>query len=351
MKEPKVIIIILNYNGKKVLQQCVEAVSKQTYSNFQTIIVDNGSIDDSLSTVTNGEYDVTIIKLATNTGYAGGNNTGIQYALSKNPEYVVCLNYDTIPDRNWLKELVQTAEQEERIGMVSSKAYFTDGKTINNAGLALDKQIFHYNEGGVSLGYGLTDSQAPMYSEDIDIFCASGVAPLYRASALMRIRKVSNEFFDKDFFAYAEDLDLGYRIRLLGYTAKLSSRASLIHLHSFTLGAASPMKTYYVERNVLLTAMKNLPMKSLLAFPFRNIRAKLKYATSNSSVKKLKSSTSTTTVLKIIAKAHLSALLLLPKMLRKRHQILGGRKVRPETIKTWFKKYAKSETNTPQHVA
>jgi len=323
MKNEKTAIIIVNWNGKKFLKNCLNAVFKQTYKNFDVYFVDNGSVDDSSKYVRENFLKVKIIQLDKNYGFAKGNNKGIEEAFKdKKVEYIVCLNNDTIVDKNWLKELIKTAEKNEKIGAVSSKAYFKDEKTIQNAGLIFSKSIQINKKGGISLGYGLTDKEAPELSNDIEIFAPSGVAPLYKRAVLEKLLLGDKEIFDEDFFAYSEDLDLGFRIKNLKYISYLASNAKLVHLHSQTAGKESLFKVYYCERNVILTAIKNLPIYDLLLFSFRNIGLKISYLfNKNDSVEKLKKNIGFLGMFWILIKANIAALFLMPKMLVKRWRI------------------------------
>ncbi|MDZ7799151.1 MAG: glycosyltransferase family 2 protein [Patescibacteria group bacterium] len=319
----KAAIIIVNWNGKRFLKNCLNSVFNQTYKDFDVYFVDNGSVDGSSNYVKKNFPKVKIIKLDKNYGFAKGNNEGIKEAFKdKKVEYIVCLNNDTIVDKNWLKELVRTAEKSEKIGAVSSKAYFKDGKNIQNAGLIFSKALQINKLGGISLGYGKTDDEIPKLSHDCEIFCPGGVAPLYKREVLEYLYKRDREIFDEDFFAYVEDLDLGIRIKNLGYTSYLSSKARLIHLHSQTGGVASPFKAYYGERNKILTAIKNLPFFDLILFPFRNIRLKFSYFfKKHESVEKLNENIGFIKMFWIVVKANLSALGLMPKILIKRIKI------------------------------
>ncbi len=311
----KAVIIIVNWNGKKYLENCLSSVFKQTYKNFDVYFVDNGSVDGSSDYVRKNFKKVKIIQLDKNYGFAKGNNEGIKEAFKdKKVEYIVCLNNDTIVDKNWLKELVKTAEKDEKIGMVSSKAFFKDGK-IQNAGLIFSKALQINKEGGISFGYGEEDKG--IYKRETEIFAPGGVASLYKRKMLEEIG-----LFDEDYFAYAEDLDLGFRGRLAGWKAFLSPKATLIHLHSQTGGVASEFKAYYSERNTLFTAVKDFSLKDLLLFPFYDLKLKLSYLEKeNNSVKKLKNNIGFSGLLWILIKARLSLLYNLPKLLRKRWRI------------------------------
>jgi GT2 family glycosyltransferase len=319
----KAAIIIVNWNGDRFLKNCLSAVLNQSYKNFTVYLVDNGSKDSSLSLVKENFPQIQIIALKMNTGYAQGNNIGIRKALKdKKISYVVCLNNDTVVSKNWLSSLIKTAQSKKNIGAVSSKAYFSDGETIQNAGLEFTKTLQINRPGGISVGFGKTDKDMPELSRAREVFAAGGVAPLYTRDVLEKLITRDGEIFDEDFFAYAEDYDLGFRIRSFGYKACLSANAKLIHLHSQTSGVASPLKAFYCERNAYLVAIKNLPFIDLILFPFRNAVLKTSYFfKKNHSVKILQTRIGLLNVLQILIKAHISTLLLLPKMLKKRRKI------------------------------
>ena len=117
----KAAIVIVNWNGKKFLRNCLDSVYKQTYKNFQLYFVDNGSIDGSSEFVKENYPRTMIMQLDKNYGFAKPNNIAIKEAFKdKSVEYIVCLNNDTIVDKNWLKELIKTALKDKKIGAVSS---------------------------------------------------------------------------------------------------------------------------------------------------------------------------------------------------------------------------------------
>jgi GT2 family glycosyltransferase len=342
MKSNKAAIIIVNWNGKKFLKNCLNSVYKQTYKNFQVYFVDNGSIDNSSDYIKKNFSKTKIIQLNKNYGFAKPNNIGIKEAFKdKQVKYIVCLNNDTIVNKNWLKELIKTAEKDKEIGMVSSKAYFPEGR-IQNAGLCLERALQINKPGGISLGYGLKDEEILELNKEIEIFAPGGVAPLYKRKMLEELYNLSKEYFDEDFFAYAEDLDLGFRGRLLGYKAILSPNSKLIHFHSQTGKVASPLKAYYTERNIILTVIKDFLILNLLKFQYYNLTLKIDYSLKrNESIERLYSKRGFLGILWIMLKVYLSVLYYLPKMLMKRWRIQKNKKVLKQEINNWFKKFSK----------
>ena len=328
-------IIIVNWNGKKYLKDCLDAVFNQKYENFEVILVDNGSEDDSVEFVIKNYPETKIIKLKENTGYARGNNYGIEEALKdKNNSYIVLLNNDTIIDKNWLIELIKTAESDEKIGMAGSKALFKDGK-VQTIGLSLEKNIHGYKEGGISIGYNEDGSR---FNKEIEIFTPSGVSALYKREVIEKIG-----LFDENYFCYAEDLDLGIRARLVGYKCIYNPKSKLIHLHSKTAGFGSPFKAFYTKRNAYFIAFKYFTPYYLITFPFRdfylNIGQILK-KDNYKSVKEFKKKEGILGFFKLSFKICYSVIINLPKMIIKRYEIRKKYKINHKILKDYFNKFS-----------
>lgn len=317
MKNPKVSIIIVNWNGKKWLENCLSSVYKQSYKNFEVYFVDNGSIDKSSDFVRKKFPGVKIIQLSKNTGFAEGNNIGIREAFKdKQVKYIVCLNNDTIVDKNWLNELIKTAENNQNVGAVGSIALHSNEK-IQTAGIQIRKDLLLSEDwlGQMSLGH---NQNKIAFKEELPIFAPSGVSALYPKKVLIDVG-----LFDKDFFAYCEDIDLGFRITGAGYSCFLSPKSNLIHFHSGTGIIASPFKAYYSKRNSYFVAIKNYNLFDLFLFPFRDLSWNIKSffsKKSGSSVNKFKVKNGNSKLLIIMLKVYFSVLVNLPKMLIKRYR-------------------------------
>lgn len=313
-KKGKVAIIIVNWNGKKFLNDCLSAVYKQSYGNFNLYFVDNGSIDKSVDFVKRKFSKAKIIKLDKNYGFAKGNNVGIKAAFKdKTVEYIVCLNNDTIVARNWLKELVRSVNYKKKFDMINSKTCFSDGR-IQTIGLRFEKNLIGDKLGGLSIGYGEKSAE---YNNPVEVYCPSGVSALYSRRLLENVG-----LFDEDFFAYAEDLDLGMRAREKGYKCLFSPQSKLIHLHSQSSGgAASPLKAYLTKRNSYFVALKNFNLFNLLLFPLRDFLWNAKSLfdkDGEKSANKLKKRVGLINIFKIMIKVYLAVLIYAPKMFFKR---------------------------------
>ena len=240
---PKVSVVIVNWNGKKFLKDCLDSLRKQKYKNFQIIFVDNNSSDGSIEFVKEFKkyMKIKIIKLNKNYGFAKPNNIGFDYAIKTKSKYVAILNNDTIVDKNWLTELVKVVESDNRIGSCACKILKLDG-SIDSAGM-----LFHKN------------CMPSPRTEDIkeEVFGAPGAAALYRVEMLKDI-KLGNDYFDSDYKFYQEEFDLSWRALLRGWKCIYVPSAIVTHIGSGTGRKMPNIVKYHLERNRIWTITKNL---------------------------------------------------------------------------------------------
>ena len=247
-------VIIANLNGEKYLADCLQSLAEQTFRDFEVIVVDNGSTDNSLALLKKDFPWVKVISLEKNTGFAQGNNIGFG---ASSYEYVATLNNDTIVDRGWLQALYEAAETDRNIGMVASKIFLgREGREIDSAGMLI------YPDGMTrQRGHGEEDNG--QFDGTREVLFPSACAALYRNDMLKEIG-----YFDEDFFSYCEDADLGLRARLAGWKAVFAPAATVMHLYSRTSGRYSAFKAYHVERNHFWVLLKDFPLSYILLFPF-----------------------------------------------------------------------------------
>jgi GT2 family glycosyltransferase len=253
-------VIILNWNGARLLPACLSALALQTYRDFRLVLVDNGSIDGSGRLLDDLERSsaprwlpaplpnsTCIIRNTDNLGFAEGNNVALRDAGSP---YVALLNNDAITDPNWLAELVGTvASAPAAVGMIASTMVFSHrpdvvasaGVRIHRDGVALDRAM------------GLPLRALEAWGER-PVFGPSAGAALYR-TALLR----DTGLFDSRFFSYLEDADLAWRARSRGWRAIHNPRARVLHEYSATGGHNSPFKTTLIARNRVWLLYKNMP--------------------------------------------------------------------------------------------
>lgn len=238
---PKVSVVIVNWNGRRWLESCLPALAGQTYRQFEIILVDNGSEDDSVAWLAEHWPDVRVLTLTQNTGFAAANNRGIEVASGT---WIATLNNDTVVNSNWLANLVASADGPE-VGMVASMVVFWDEPgRVDAAGIEVDVAGMAWNR-----GHGRRVDEIPVVDE---VFGPNGAAALYRRQMLAEIGA-----FDEDYFAYYEDVDLAWRARRAGWRCRYAPAAVVRHWHSATGGQSPWLKTYLVSRNRLWTIIKN----------------------------------------------------------------------------------------------
>src|SRR5581483_11916642 len=224
---PLVSVVVVTWNGRKHLAACLDALARQAFRDFETVVVDNGSRDGSADLVASAYPSVRLIRSPTNLGFAAGNNLGIRATGSR---YVATLNNDAVPEPGWLGALVEAAERDAALGSVASKMVFAhDASTINSCGIALYPVGIAWDLWG---GY-----PSEMVGRPRRVFGACAGAALYRRAMLEDVG-----LFDEDYFAYLEDVDLAWRARLRGWDTLLAPDAVVRHAHAGTLGEGSPLK-------------------------------------------------------------------------------------------------------------
>lgn len=251
----KVSIVIPNYNGEKFLDICLKSLYSQEYKDFEIIIVDNASTDNSIEYLQNLN-NIKLIKLDKNYGFSKAVNEGIKAASG---EFVVLLNNDTEATKSWLKNLVKCIEKDNKIFSCSSKMLrYHEKNLIDDAGDEYNILGWSYKrgDGKDKLSYGLKDKS---------IFSSCGGAAIYRKSTLKEIG-----LFDEDFFAYLEDIDISYRALIFGYKNLYCSTAEVYHIGSATSGSRyNDFKARLTARNNLFVIYKNMPLLQLIInFPF-----------------------------------------------------------------------------------
>jgi GT2 family glycosyltransferase len=247
--EPLVSVVIVTWNGRRFLETCLEAVRAQDGVAFETILVDNGSSDGSAEYVEQRFPWVRVIRLATNRGFAGGNNAGVREARGR---YVAFLNNDTAAALGWLRALLAGVDEASRFMLVSSRiVYMHDPGVVDSAGDGMLRWggAFKHHHGG----------PAAEVSESREVFGVCGAACLMPKAVFDELGG-----FDEDFFASHEDVDLSYRARLGGYRCRYVADAVVRHHGSGTLGKVSPFAVFHGQRNLEWMYFKNTPASLLV---------------------------------------------------------------------------------------
>lgn len=232
MNSPLVSIIILSYNSRRYIQKCLDSVVAQDYPDTEILIVINGATDgsDELIREKYGRLkNFQVLQPGENLWFSRGNNYAIPQARG---EYILVLNQDTILERNFVSLLVLELESDPALGSVTGKLlhykFDIDSKTkiLDSTGIEIFKTRRVIDRGQWEIDLG-------QYDADTEIFGASGAAAMYRRRALEEIKLPKGsggfEYFDEDFIAYKEDVDLSWRLQLAGYKCRYLPRARIYH--------------------------------------------------------------------------------------------------------------------------
>lgn len=244
---PKVTVVIVNWNGEVFLERCLAALMNQTVTPHEIILVDNASSDSSLEIVRRFPT-VKVLALDQNTGFARGNNLAIA-AASNESEWIALVNPDAFAEPGWLEKLLAAANRNPEFDVFGSKLVNAADPTI------LDGMGDAYHLSGLvwRMGHGRPDSAAT--ENEFEVFSPCAAAAMYRRSTMLEI-----DGFDEDFFCYVEDMDLGFRLRLIGHRCLQVSGAIVHHIGSATSGGQhSDFAVYHGHRNLVWTFVKNMP--------------------------------------------------------------------------------------------
>jgi len=228
-REPLAFTVLLNWNGWKDTVECLSSLQRLEYGNNRTIVVDNGSTNDSVPRIRAQFPQVEIIEMGKNLGFAGGCNAGIRAALERDAEYVWLLNNDTTVDRFALGALVERAEQDARIGAVGAILYY------------MDEPSRIQTWGGLRVNLWTGRFRFLRSAFEMDHF-----QYLSGASLLIKMRAIKDVgLLDDSFFMYGEDADYGFRLRKAGWSLSVAEDARVWHKDAASTGINNPMHDFY----------------------------------------------------------------------------------------------------------
>ena len=323
---PMVSIILLNYNGKRFLDGCFSSLSRINYpkSCYEVIMIDNGSLDDSVEFVRQNFPWVKILALNGNYGYAGGNNRGVDVAKG---DFIVFLNNDTVVDEEWLAELVNVMLLDDKIAICGSKVVSMD-----------NPHHVQYAGGFLNLVGGALFYPFHGQKSRHDFYL---VGSIFGASFLMKkviFKKIGG--FDESFFMYSDENDLCLRAWIQGYHVAYSPYSIVYHYGGGTAGTLSrnqscilsarlrsSLRIYYGNRNSIASIIKNFQIKNLfigIAFSYLYLLFQLIL------LLRVKSSE-----VKFLVKAGFWPIKNLKKIWKKRLIVQKCRKINDQTLLEW----------------
>lgn len=259
----KIAVVILNWNGAKLLEQFLPSVV--AYSEEAKIYVaDNASTDNSIEVIKAKFPQVAIIQNEGNFGFANGYNVALQQVEE---DYYALVNSDVEVTENWLAPVLSTFDNEPNIGIIQPKILDYKNKTYfeyaGAAGGFIDQYGYPYCRGRI---FETIEKDNGQYDDETEIFWASGACLFIRKDIYRTLNG-----FDGDFFAHQEEIDLCWRAFNLGYKAKYTSKSVVYHVGGATLNESNPRKTFLNFRNSLLMLTKNLPEGKLFPILFARL--------------------------------------------------------------------------------
>ncbi len=322
---------LVTYQSMPDIVEALQSLGTQTFEQFRVVVVDNAS-NDGVFEFLSKEYGNRVVFLRNyhNLGFAEGHNQAIRFSLLKEPEFALVMNPDVVLQPNTIEELVKAMERHPCAGSIAARLLRPDGVTLDSTGL-LARRSFHFSDRGSST------PAAEAYTTEEEVFGASGALALYRVAALTDVA-IEGDYFDRHFFAYKEDVDLAWRLRLKGWECWYAPQA--VAQHQRRIGTRdgggmwdtlkrrrnrSRLIARWSYRNHWWLLMKNAPMRMLLGnAPFFLAREFFKA---------LYLLIMETSVLGSIPET----LRGLPMMYAKRRTILANTTVEPHALRQWFR--------------
>ncbi len=253
---PLVSVLVLNYNGKKFLDDCFQTVLAATYPNFEVIMIDNLSTDDSVAYTESNYPDVHIFQNGVNGGFSLAYNNSFKIAKGK---YYVILNNDVSVEKDWLEPLVEEAEKDPKVGALQPKLVsMIEPNKFEYAGASggfMDKYGYPFTRGRV---IDTIEEDKGQYDDIVRLFWTTGAAMFVRAETLGKTGGM-----DVDFVHHMEEIDLCYRINLVGYKLKVVPKSLVYHYGGGIISYDSYKKLYWNHRNSVFMMLKNLETKNL----------------------------------------------------------------------------------------
>lgn len=245
-------IIIPSLNGGTMLQECLCCLEKQSFKDFEVILADNASTDGSPESAKDFFPGLKVLRFNSNLGFAAACARALETAQG---QWIAVLNNDAFPETGWLEESLAAAASDETAGMVAPRVIGDkEENSLDSLGMLAGRNGMSY-----LAGHGDKEDLHRGSARFQEVFGAPAVAALYSKTMLDEIG-----FFEKDYFAYYEDVDISFRARWAGWKCILADRARVRHMHSETSETIGLSKTYYLHRNRLRTIIRDWPAASIL---------------------------------------------------------------------------------------
>jgi len=249
---PLVSFIIPNYNGAEFIGVCLDSIKLQTFTSYEVIVVDDASTDNSVNFITSTYNWVKIIRLSKNSGFCVAVNTGIK---ASSGEYVALINNDVELDKDWLTCMVHAIQRyNDAFGISSKVINYYDRRLIDDAGDIYTREGLAFKRWNK-----LPDNN--FIAKDKEVFSPSGAASVFSKRVLNIVG-----LWDEHFIAYLDDVDIGFRARLMGYKNYYEPSAVAYHMVSKSYGKNTVFMGSLVLRNNMAVIIKNMPLSLIASF-------------------------------------------------------------------------------------
>lgn len=266
MIEPQVVVLILSYNGKHLLDEAIQSYLQNDYTNFSVVIIDNGSTDGTKEYIEGNYKNVFVLRTDINLKYSGGFNFGLEYAFNNlKAEYALITNNDVKVDKNVIKELVKIAQMDENIGFVTGKVYYYDEPNVlQTVGKKYDP--IRWNGGHI----GNREIDRGQFDEITERYFADDIYMLVSRKLYQKIGG-----YDTEFAFQCEEYDWQARAKKHGFKIMYTPYAKIWHKESATIGKASAFKLYYDARNPMIVIMLHKDAKFFKRFFWNHVKDNL----------------------------------------------------------------------------
>jgi len=249
----RVSVLIVTYNSALTITTVLESLKRQSYRDFEVILVDNASTDSTTGLVdafkAGACFPIKTIYFEDNRGFAGGNNVAYSHAYG---EYIALLNPDARAEEDWLRELTDNLDRDRSAGICTSRVLTWDGSAVDSAGDILLSTLRCFKR---------ESGHSETYKKREYVFSACAAAAIYRREMLDKIG-----FFDEDFFLQCEDTDLSMRAQIAGWKVLYLPDAVVYHKVGHSIGRASPTGIYFSQRNMEFLRIKYMPLLLIIRY-------------------------------------------------------------------------------------
>ena len=249
-------IVIPHWNNVDVLSECLESISNTNFENFETIVVDNASTDNSVASVRSNYPNVKLIENDKNYGYAGGCNIGAEAASG---DFLIFLNNDTVQEKDWISNLIKTINSDDKIAAVQPKILNYYNRNVfdyaGGSGGHMDIYCFPFVRGRI---FSFQENDEGQYNNKEKCFWSSGTCFMVRRELFQKAGG-----FDDSFFAHMEEIDLCWRLYAMGFEVWVEPDSVVYHKNALTLPMYSHKKYYLNHRNSLLMLLGNYSIKNI----------------------------------------------------------------------------------------